>query len=295
MWVAVIALVGLVVMLYPVFATQANDVRHRENARKYEVSIADTSADAREASLADAETYNANYHGGLVLDPYLNRIANKTPEYQDYLHQLSLLPEMSIIKVPSADIDLPVYHGTDDNDLKRGVGHLYGSSLPVGGPGTHAVLTGHTGLGDATLFNNLHKVVIGDDIYLNTEGRILKYTVSDISVVLPTEFESLKPVPGQDLITLITCTPYGINSHRLLVTATRAPLEPEEQAEVSQPDPVRVKWEWWMIALLVVAVVSAMVIAFLLFRWNRALAKGRGLIDGSAEDAVSFADDGKEA
>lgn len=135
---------------------------------------------------------------------------------------------MGQIQVPSVGINLPIYHGTFDDSLQRGTGHLYGSSLPVGGESSHTVITGHTGLQNMTLFDHLDQVKTGDEIYLNVYNRQMKYKVFDIRVVVPSDTERLRRVAGQDLITLVTCTPYGINSHRLLVTGQRVPLEPKE-------------------------------------------------------------------
>ena len=134
-------------------------------------------------------------------------------------------PVMARIVIPSIHVSLPVYHGTETRTLADGVGHLFGTSLPIGGPSTHAVLTGHTGLSTATMFDNLTQDKKGDAFYVSSLGQTLKYEVVDITVVKPEETDSLRKVPGRYLITLITCTPYGVNSHRLLVTGERVPMD----------------------------------------------------------------------
>ena len=175
---------------------------------------------------ASAETYNNNLESAPILDPWLESQRPDTPQYQAYLHEMDIDPVMARIVIPSIHVSLPVYHGTDTRTLAEGVGHLFGTSLPIGGPSTHAVLTGHTGLSTATMFDNLTQVKKGDAFYVSYLGQTLKYEVVDIAVVKPEETDSLRKVPGRDLITLITCTPYGVNSHRLLVTGERVPMDP---------------------------------------------------------------------
>ena len=145
---------------------------------------------------------------------------------------------------PAIDVALPIYHGTGTVALENGVGHLVQSSLPVGGADTHAVLSAHTGLATKTLFTDLDQMKTGDVFYVHVLDTVLAYAVEDIKTVLPHETDSLRIVPGEDLVTLVTCTPYGINSHRLLVTGRRVALTQEEvrqwQTETVQTGP----WKW---------------------------------------------------
>ena len=138
---------------------------------------------------------------------------------------------------------MPIYHGTSDSVLEKGVGHLQGTSLPVGGESTHTVLTGHTGLSNAKLFTDLTEVEEGDIFFLNVMGEKLAYKVDQIKVVLPSELNSLKVVPGEDYCTLVTCTPYGVNSHRLLVRGVRTDYkEAVESPETFESREVKSKW-----------------------------------------------------
>ena len=132
---------------------------------------------------------------------------------------------MGVIEIPKIGVRLPIYHGTEDFGLERGVGHMVGTSLPVGGEGTHCGLAGHRGLPSARLFTDLDQIESGDLFYINVLGELLAYQVDRISVVLPHELEYLEVVDGEDYVTLITCTPYGVNTHRLLVRCKRARLE----------------------------------------------------------------------
>ncbi|WP_211276119.1 class C sortase [Corynebacterium aquilae] len=250
-------LIGISLLLYPVFATRHNDVEQQKRANSYAVELGEVDGNTLEKSLADADRYNEDLRQGVILDPFIKDVAPDSEQYQAYLKQLDVSTAMSQVKVPVANVNLPVYHGTFDDTLQKGIGHLFGSSLPVGGDSTHAVLTGHTGLPNATMFDNLTKVKEGDAFYLNTAGRAMKYVVNDIRIVEPSNVESLGRVEGKDLVTLITCTPYGVNSHRLLVTGERVPLDPVEEKAVTEPEEVKAHWSWWMFVLLGGAILSA--------------------------------------
>lgn len=138
---------------------------------------------------------------------------------------------MGTIRIPKISVKLPIYHGTSESALASGAGHLYGSSLPVGGKSTHAVLTGHRGLVEATMFTRLDEMRVGDYFYIEVMGRTLGYQVDRITVIEPNDTSQLKIVSGEDRVTLMTCTPYGVNTHRLLVSATRSAIPDEIPAE----------------------------------------------------------------
>lgn len=138
---------------------------------------------------------------------------------------------MGTIRIPKISVKLPIYHGTSESALASGAGHLYGSSLPVGGKSTHAVLTGHRGLVEAAMFTRLDEMRVGDYFYIEVMGRTLGYQVDRITVIEPNDTSQLKIVPGEDRVTLMTCTPYGVNTHRLLVSATRSAIPDEIPAE----------------------------------------------------------------
>ena len=174
---------------------------------------------------------------------------------------------MGRIVIPSINSDLPIYHGTSEKSLSRGVGHLYGTDLPVGGvgdgEGRHSALSAHTGLQNATMWDNLVKVKKGSPFYIAAGGEKLKYEIHEISVVLPSDTSKLVREPGQDLVTLITCTPYGSNTHRLLVTGHRVPMDPSDNDVFNNGGP---KWQWWMWAIAAVAAVIALLLALWLHR-----------------------------
>ena len=138
---------------------------------------------------------------------------------------------MGYIEIPKIDIRLPIYHGVGTEALEKGAGHIEGTSLPIGGPGTHAVLSGHRGLPGRKLFTDLDLIKVGDQFYVQVLNETLAYEVDQILTVLPQESQALSIVPGEDLVTLVTCTPYGVNTHRLLIRGHRIPYEENSKKE----------------------------------------------------------------
>lgn len=280
--VLTLAILSILLLLYPVVVTQLNNWEQNHVADSYTRDIHQADDEQLSKQLAAAQEYNKTRSSGPILDPWLARISQDNKEYQAYLAELNAHEVMARLVVPTADVDLPVYHGTTEDVLQKGVGHLYGSDLPVGGPGTHSVLTAHTGLVHATLFDQLDDVEEGDPIYIGVSGQKMKYEVRGIRVVLPEETNSLRADGDKDLITLITCTPYGINSHRLLVTAERVPLDEEAEDAFS---PSKLHWPWWMWAFMSLALVIAAATA-LWIRSMRNKHKAKYRLPSSFEEEV---------
>lgn len=211
-----IFLVGLSVMLYPSVSDAVNR-KHQSRA------VAGYAEEVEQLSDADYQTYFD------AADAY-NRQLNTTPNafykpdlVSGYAQTLDISGTgiMGYITIPKISVELPIYHGTDEGVLQVAAGHLEGSSLPVGGAGTHAVISAHRGLPSAKLFTNLDQLEVGDTFTITVLDRVLTYEVDKISIVLPTETDELKIAEGKDYVTLMTCTPYGINTHRLLVRGRR--------------------------------------------------------------------------
>lgn len=211
-----IFLVGLSVMLYPSVSDAVNR-KHQSRA------VAGYAEEVEQLSDADYQTYFD------AADAY-NRQLNTTPNafykpdlVSGYAQTLDISGTgiMGYITIPKISVELPIYHGTDEGVLQVAAGHLEGSSLPVGGAGTHAVISAHRGLPSAKLFTNLDELEVGDRFTITVLNRVLTYEVDQISIVLPTEIDQLLPAEGMDYVTLMTCTPYGINTHRLLVRGKR--------------------------------------------------------------------------
>ena len=211
-----IFLVGLSVMLYPSVSDAVNR-KHQSRA------VASYAEEVEQLSDADYQTYFD------AADAY-NRQLNTTPNafykpdlVSGYAQTLDISGTgiMGYITIPKISVELPIYHGTDEGVLQVAAGHLEGSSLPVGGAGIHAVISAHRGLPSAKLFTNLDELEVGDRFTITVLNRVLTYEVDQISIVLPTEIDQLLPTEGMDYVTLMTCTPYGINTHRLLVRGKR--------------------------------------------------------------------------
>ena len=290
----VLVLVGVAVLLYPVMATQHNNDEQQRLAKMYTATVNSAGPETIAKERASAETYNNNLESAPILDPWLESQRPDTPQYQAYLHEMDIDPVMARIVIPSIHVSLPIYHGTDSRTLTEGVGHLFGTSLPIGGPSTHAVLTGHTGLSTATMFDNLNQLKKGDVFYVSSLGQTLKYEVNDITVVKPEETDSLRKVPGRDLVTLITCTPYGVNSHRLLVTGERVPMDPTAAA-AEEAKALPAPMQTWMKAIIVAVVIILAVVVGILVRlwWTRRRSRGAAgrAVKGSAAREAGRGDD----
>ena len=283
----VLVLVGVAVLLYPVMATQHNNDEQQRLAKMYTATVNSAGPETIAKERASAETYNNNLESAPILDPWLESQRPDTPQYQAYLHEMDIDPVMARIVIPSIHVSLPVYHGTDSRTLTEGVGHLFGTSLPIGGPSTHAVLTGHTGLSTATMFDNLNQLKKGDVFYVSSLGQTLKYEVNDITVVKPEETDSLRKVPGRDLVTLITCTPYGVNSHRLLVTGERVPMDPTAAA-AEEAKALPAPMQTWMKAIIVaVVIILAVVVGILVRLWWTRRRRSRGAAGRAAKGSAA--------
>lgn len=205
---------------YIYYRTMAvSDIKSYQNGSR---SIPEAEADEM---IKKAEAFNSRLSGTLSTDPFLTGEVNPYENDAEYNTLLNINGVMGYIDVPGIDVYLPVYHGTSPTVLKKGAGHLYGSALPVGGSGTHSVISAHRGLPSAELFSRLDQLKKGDIFYYHIFDKILAYQVDKIATVEPTELELLDPVDGKEYMTLFTCTPYGINSHRLLVRGVRIPYE----------------------------------------------------------------------
>jgi len=220
----ILIVVGALVAFYPWISNYMNDRMEKSKVEAYKEDYKNLSEERKKALLREARAYNvALFEKNVRLgDPFGTKSEEEVPPFiYNNLLRVNSSGVMAEIRIPCIDVDLPVYHGTSKSVLERGVGHFRGSSLPVGGETTHAVLTGHTGLNRAKLFTDLTQLEDGDLFFIETCGEKLAYKVNQIKVVLPDKTEDLQIVKGKDYVTLVTCTPYGVNSHRLLVRGER--------------------------------------------------------------------------
>lgn len=234
--IAVLAfLLALGITLYPIISTRYNERHQAEVQIQYQQQVeqADTSAIDKVRELAIA--YNEAILPGTQLTDAFSKDALLWAS-EDYADQLNLTGNgiMGYIRIPSIKVSLPIFHGTKDSTLERGVGHLLGSSLPVGGESTHTVLTAHSGMANAKMFSDLDLLQVGDIFYLDVLDETLAYQVDQIKVVLPHDTSFLGITEGADQATLITCTPFGVNTHRLLVRGNRIDYEEAEEIRETQ-------------------------------------------------------------
>lgn len=253
--VAITMVLGVSVFLYPHAASWLNQV---EQARVTELALEqidlppNNDAEYRERQLELANAYNDALASGAVLaagstipEGY-DTTAENALSYGDLL-RIEGTDVMGRLQYEALGIDLPIRHGTGAAALENGVGHLEGTSLPVGGVGTRAVLTSHRGLPEATLFTELNRAEFGDTFTVSTLDQVLTYRVVDIQVIDPADTETILADPDRDLVTLITCTPLGVNSHRIVVTGERVTPTPERDVAAAQNAPATVGFPWWAV------------------------------------------------
>lgn len=229
-FLVLIVLVGLSLLLYPSVSNYINELHSSRAIHDYIEQIKTVDTEAFQESWSEAVEYNQ----ALLHNP--NRLQPSKEEYAYYESLLDLTGTgiMGTIDIPSIDVSLPLYHGTDEAVLQVAVGHIAGTSLPTGGTGTHCVVSGHRGLPSARLFTDLDKVQVGDLFTLSILEQTMTYQVDKILVVEPWQVEAMQIDPEQDYCTLVTCTPYGINTHRLLVRGHRvANVEEKETVHVT--------------------------------------------------------------
>lgn len=256
-------IVGLCLLLYPSISDMVNEHSQSRVISRYEQEVEAMDDTALDDIRMQAVQYNQNlataHHSW-----NLSRV--EAEQYRSVLDPFGT-GMMGYLNIPSIDVKLPIYHGTDEAVLQVGVGHMEGSSLPVGGVGSHCVLTGHRGLPSSRLLTDLDQMEYGDVFYIQVLNETLAYTVDDIRVVEPEQLESLGIVEGKDYCTLVTCTPYGVNTHRLLVRGVRTEYIPPEQEETGPTVETAVRnlteFVPWVVAL---ALVLLLVVLFILDR-----------------------------
>lgn len=227
-------LTGAGIFLYPAFSGYLEHLRQAEVVRQYREAGESVTDLQYQEMKAQADQYNRE----LAEQPDFNHGAfyasQQDPKRYENLLKTGENGVMGSITIPKIEVELPVYHGTEEKNLVKGVGHCEGSSLPVGGESTHTVLSGHRGLPSADLFTRLDEVEEGDLFVISTLGKELFYRVDQICTVLPDQTEELSVIPGRDYATLVTCTPYGVNTHRLLIRGKRTEMvTPQEKDTVS--------------------------------------------------------------
>ena len=233
---AVCGVVALGLLFYPLIGEWMNEKYHSDVETTYTAAIEETNDAELAAQRQAAEQYNA-----LLANSTLLSTGGASAPPLAYEEQLTVGGVMCYVEIPKIDVYLPVQHGTDAKTLEHAVGHVVGTSLPVGGSSTHAVLSAHSGMSGAKLFSDIELLETGDIFYIHVLKEVLAYQVDAINTVLPADTALLQIEEGRDYVTLVTCTPFGVNTHRLLVRGHRVPYEPEQAAEAAA-QPVASSW-----------------------------------------------------
>ena len=252
---AVCGVAALGLLLYPLIGEAVNAKYHSDIETTYTAAIEDSNDDELEQQRQAARQYNAMLSGVAITEGG----ASVSP--LPYAQQLTVGGIMCYVDVPKIGVYLPVEHGTDADTLERAVGHVVGTSLPMGGASTHAVLSAHSGMASSKLFSDIDQLAEGDTFYIHVLGEVLAYQVDAVNTVLPTDTSLLQIEGEKDLVTLVTCTPFGVNTHRLLVRGHRVPYTPEQEAVAAETQKAASSWTrhyltGLAIGLGVVAVVS---------------------------------------
>ena len=220
--------VALGLMFYPLAGELVSDKYHSDVETTYTAAIEDTDAAELTAQREAAEQYNTMLSGAAITE------GGASAPPLAYAQQLTVGGVMCYVEIPKIGVYLPVEHGTSADTLEKSVGHVVGTSLPVGGASTHAVLSAHSGMASSKLFSDIDQLAEGDTFYIHVLGEALAYKVDAINTVLPTDTSLLQIADGKDLVTLVTCTPFGINTHRLLVRGHRVPYTPEQETTAAE-------------------------------------------------------------
>ena len=225
-------MIGAGILFYPIISSRWNKYRDAMLISDYTRTVNNYSEDQYKDVFVAAKAYNDQHLSNYIMDAFDESTEDYilTHPYDTLLNPMGDYV-MGYIEIPKIDLRLPIYHGVGTEALEKGAGHIEGTSLPIGGPGTHAVLSGHRGLPGRKLFTDLDLIKEGDQFYLQVLNDTLAYEVDQILTVLPHESEALDIVPDEDLVTLVTCTPYGVNSHRLLIRGHRIPFKEEAKEE----------------------------------------------------------------
>lgn len=287
----ILFLAGLSLLLYPLVANQWNNYRQSKLISEYETVVKDESRKGTinyQKEWDRAHAYNQALLPSILPDSFAIAAASDEPG-EEYMSCLNILTDemMGYVEIPKINIKIPIFHTTSEEVLSKGAGHLEGSSLPVGGENTHSVISAHRGLPSASLFTDLDQLEDGDHFLIRVLDQTLCYEVDQIHIVEPENTSDLAVEPGQDLVTLLTCTPYAVNTKRLLVRGHRVPYEEEtiEKEEKESPMSLYTNYLLWVVVGLAV---TAVLIIFLWQydkRYKRKMKEKQAAAGGAPKDA----------
>ena len=266
-WILAVAcgIAALGLMLYPLIGELMSEKYHSDVETTYTAAIKDTDDAVLAAQRKAAQQYNAMLSGAAITE------GGASAPPLAYAEQLTVGGVMAYVDIPKIGVYLPVQHGTDADTLERAVGHVVGTSLPVGGSSTHAVLSAHSGMASSKLFSDIDQLAVGDTFYIHVLGDTLAYKVDIINTVLPTDTSLLQIEDGKDYVTLVTCTPFGVNTHRLLARGHKVPYLPEQEAASVAEKPTASSWTQHYLTGLAIGLGAVAVVggAFFLVRRKR--------------------------
>lgn len=262
-------IIALSVLLYPTISNYLYEKNGAKVISNYDENAVHLSESEKQAMLEAARQYNQELLGNIeLLDPF-SPVKKEVDERYQSLLSTNEAGMMGYIRIPQIDVELPIYHGTEEKVLQSGVGHFEGTSLPVGGESTHTVLTGHRGLPSKLLFTDLDELEEGDIFYIKILGETLAYQIDQILTVKPENTKALTIAPGKDYATLVTCTPYAVNTHRLLVRGTRIPYE---EAIRQVPDEKIIPKLPFQVKILLLAI-GILLLVFVIYKVSRKTGK----------------------
>lgn len=278
-FVILLFVVGIGIMSYPMISAMINNHALAQESRVYYNTVKNMDNKRYRELLSQAKTYNESLTDNVIItDPFDEEAYRKIGANYEKTLDVDGKGLIGYIEIPKISVNLPICHGTSEKILQKGAGHLQNTSLPIGGKSTHSVISAHTGMPTATMFDYLTEMKKGDAFYICVIGKTLKYQVDQIKVVLPEKTQDLHIVKGEDHITLLTCTPYGLNTHRLLVRGVRVPMDKSDDEQTIQQATFRdgymylfgYRIPYWVVTIVIVGfVILVATIVFAVVRKNK--------------------------
>lgn len=267
---------GAGIFLYPAISNLLAEKRQEGVIQTYQAKVEKIDEKSMRAVWEEAQKYNENLAGDPVHDPFIVGSGYVLPENYSQVLNLNGDGVMGYVEIPKINVYVPIYHGTDEEVLKKGAGHLEATALPIGGNYTHSVISAHRGLPSAELFTRLDEMEKGDLFYIHVLDEVLAYEVDQIEVIEPQDLEFLTPVEGRDLVTLLTCTPYAVNTHRLLVRGSRVPYEETQNVNDKIKMDLETNRSW--IYIYVLGAILGMILIFILILhfWRKKRKRRKG-------------------
>lgn len=266
-------ILGIGVILYPVISNQLNKVNYQEVIDNYQNTVTKQKNSQNEELIEEAREYNRSLTSLDITDVFQDPNRESSHEYLSILN-IEKNGMMGYISIPKIDVRIPIYHGTNSDVLQKGVGHLEGSSFPVGGENTHAILSAHRGLPSSRLFTDLDQLEVGDTFYIYILDQVFAYQVDQVQVIEPSETDPLRIVEGGDYVTLVTCTPYAINTHRLLVRGERIEYNREVEENIAVDRSLSTS-DIVLYGSLLIAIVLIVIAVIFIIHYNKKKGKNR--------------------